>query len=122
MGNLINAQDTSCIQIRLVEVRGLGKLAVNGRDFFIKEGEFLDITSSFIVGINRLKLIVETESLTAKPSRLLDGSYQWQGRFEIYVDGAMVSSYFKQGSYLLGGKQNLVESRSYALTDSLKDA
>lgn len=106
--NAISIQDTSLLQIRLVEVCDTGYITVNNRHFALRAGDIIDITSSLCEGTNLITFIVSTDSIKDDPSRLLTGKYEWLGRFEIYVDGEIGGSYFKRGTYLIGGKDNVI--------------
>jgi hypothetical protein len=106
--NAISIRDTSLVQIRLVEVRDTGHITVNDRHFALKTGTTVDITPSLREGINIIAFVVNTDSIKDDPSRLLTGKYEWLGRFEIYVDGEIAGSYSKRGSYLIGGKENVI--------------
>jgi hypothetical protein len=106
--NTISIRDTSLVQIRLVEVRDTGHITVNDRHFALKAGITVDITSSLCQGTNIITFVVNTDSIKDHPSRLLTGKYEWLGRFEIYVDGEIAGLYSKRGTYLIGGKENVI--------------
>lgn len=106
--NTISVRDTSLVQIRLVEVRDTGHLTVNDRHFALKAGTTIDITASLGEGSNILTFVVNTDSITDDPSRLLTGQYEWLGRFEIYIDGKLAGAYSKRGTYLIGGKEHII--------------
>jgi hypothetical protein len=108
--NTISISDISSVQVRLVEVRDTGHINVNDRHFALKAGASIDITSSLCEGINIITLVVNTNSIKDDLSRLVSGKYEWLGRFEVYVDGAIAGSYSKQGIYIIGGKENIVAS------------
>ncbi len=108
--NTISISDISLVQVRLIEVRDTGHINVNDRHFALKAGASIDITPSLCEGINIITLIVSTDSIKDDPLRLLSGKYEWLGRFEIYVDGAIAGSYSKRGSYIIGGKENIIAS------------
>lgn len=106
--NLLSVKDISLVQLRLVEVRDTGYITVNDRHFALKLGTTIDITSSLCEGTNIMSCVVSTDSIKEAPSRLLTGKHEWVGRFEIYVDGAIAGSYFKRGTCILGGKENVI--------------
>jgi hypothetical protein len=108
--NTISISDISSVQVRLVEVRDTGHINVNDRLFALKAGASIDITPSLCEGINIITLFVNTNSIKDDPLRWLDGKNEWVGRFEVYVDGAIAGSYEKQGTYFIGGKENIVAS------------
>lgn len=108
--NTISVGNISLVQVRLVEVRDTGHINVNDRHFALKAGASIDITPSFCEGINIITFVVNTDSIKDDPSRLLSGKYEWLGRFEVYVDGAIAGSYSKRGTYIIGGKENVIAS------------
>ena len=108
--NTLSIQDDSLVQIRLVEVQGSGSITVNDRHFVLKAGMVLDITASLHEGLNRLTFVVHTDSLKDDPGRILSRKYEWLGRFEVYVDGKIAGSYFKQGKYWIGGRDHTIET------------
>lgn len=106
--NTLSIWDTNLLQIRLVEVSDIGHITVNDRHFALKTGMTIDITSSLCEGANMMTFFVNTDSIKDDPLRLLTGKSEWVGRFEIYVDGAIAGSYSKRGTYIIGGKQNII--------------
>ncbi|HEY9907421.1 MAG TPA: hypothetical protein V6D18_07400 [Thermosynechococcaceae cyanobacterium] len=108
--NTISVRDRSLVQIRLVEVSGTGHITVNNRHFALKAGETIDITPSLCEGVNIITFVVNTDSIKDDPSRLLTGKYEWLGRFEVHVDGEITGSYSKRGTYIIGGRKNVIAS------------
>lgn len=106
----ISISDISLVQVRLVEVRDTGHITVNDRHFALKAGMTIDITPSLCEGINIITFVVNTDSIKDNPSRLISGKYEWVGRFEVYVDGKIAGSYSKRGTYIIGGKENIIAS------------
>lgn len=117
--NKLSVSDTSLVQVRLVEVRDIGRITVNDRHFALKAGQIMDITSSLCNESNIITLIVDTDSIKDAPSRLLSGKHEWLGRFEIYVDGAIAGSYSKRGTYIIGGKENIIASVEMSLVKNV---
>jgi hypothetical protein len=108
--NIISASDSSIVQVRLVEVRDTGRIDVNGRHFAIKAGASINVTPSLCEGTNIIRFVVSTDSIKDDPSRLLSGNYEWVGRFEVYVDSMLAGAYSKRGTYIIGGKENIIAS------------
>ncbi|WP_071191282.1 hypothetical protein [Trichormus sp. NMC-1] len=108
--NTISISDISFVQVSLVEVRDTGHINVNDRHFALKAGASIDITPSLCKGINIITLVVNTNSIKDDPLRLVNGKYEWLGRFEFYVDGAIAGSYSKRGLYIIGGKEYIIAS------------
>lgn len=104
----IAIDDTSLVQVRLVEGRDTGHITVNDRHFAPKQGTKIDITPSLCEGTNIVNLLVNTNALKDDLSRLLSGKYEWLGNFEIYVNGRLAGSYAKQGNCIIGGKENVI--------------
>jgi hypothetical protein len=115
----IAINDTSLVQVRLVEVRDTGHIMVNERHFALKPDMTIDLSPSLFEGANVITFIVSTDSLKDNPLKLLSGQSEWFGSFEIYIDGKIAGSYSRRGKYVIGGKENAIASLKFNVT---KDA
>lgn len=91
------------VQVRLTEVRDAGYVTVNEYHFDLRVGAPETITPALREGANVIGFVVTTTRFREKVLNLALDRPQWLGRFELYLNGQIVSVFHDQGAALLGG-------------------
>jgi hypothetical protein len=91
------------LQVRLTDVRDAGYVTVNAFHFDLRVGAAETLTPALQEGVNVLSFVVTTTRFREKVLNLALDRPQWQGRFELYLNGSLISAFEDQGAALLGG-------------------
>lgn len=91
------------VQVRLTESRDAAYVTVNAYHFDLRVGATETVTAALQEGVNVLSFVVTTTRFREKVLNLALDRPQWHGRFELYLNGKLVSIFQDQGAALLGG-------------------
>lgn len=91
------------LQVRLTEVRDDAYVTVNAYHFDLRVGAIETLTPALQEGVNVLSFVVTTTRFREKVLNLALDRPQWLGRFELYLNGSLVSVFQDHGAALLGG-------------------
>jgi hypothetical protein len=91
------------LQVRVTEAHDSAHVTLNAFHFDLRVGVAEDLTPALAEGVNVLTLVVTTTRFREKVLNLALDRPQWLGRFELYLNGGLVSVFADHGAALLGG-------------------
>lgn len=91
------------LQVRVTDARDAAYATVNAYHFDLRPGAAEELAHALQEGVNVLTLVLTTTRFREKVLNLALDRPQWHGRFELYVEGRLVSVFADHGAALLGG-------------------
>lgn len=89
--------------MRLTEARDAAYVTVNAYHYDLRVGAAETLTPALQDGVNVVSFVVTTTRFREKVLNLALDRPQWHGRFELYLNGGLVSVFEDHGAALLGG-------------------